>query len=44
GDTVRFDCHLTSSRPPFYFAKAKGYVGQTECISGEFSFALKERS
>ena len=44
GDTIRFDCHLTSSRPPFYFAKAKGYVNETECISGEFSFALKERS
>lgn len=44
GDTVSFDCHLTASRPPFYFAKAKGFVNGTECISGEFSFALKENA
>ena len=44
GDTVRFDCYLTASRPPFYFARAKGFVGKTECISGEFSFALKDKA
>lgn len=44
GDTVRFDCYLTASRPPFYFARAKGFVGRTECISGEFSFALKDKA
>ena len=44
GDTVHFDCQLTSSRPPFYFAKAKGFINDTECISGEFSFALKEQN
>ena len=42
GDTVRFDCQLTASRPPFYFARAKGFVGDTECVSGEFSFAVQD--
>jgi 3-hydroxyacyl-[acyl-carrier-protein] dehydratase len=42
GDTIRFECRLTASRPPFYFAKAKGFVNDTECVSGEFSFAVKE--
>lgn len=42
GDTVRFDCHLMNSRPPYFFAKAKGFINDSECISGEFSFALKE--
>lgn len=43
GDTVRFECQMTASRPPFYFAKAKGFVGETVCVSGEFSFAVKDR-
>ena len=40
GDTLRLDCELTASRPPFYFAKAEGFVGGKRCVKGEFSFAL----
>lgn len=40
GDELRLECELIQSRPPFYFAKAEGYVNDTCCIRGEFSFAL----
>ena len=42
GDTLRSVCPLTRQKPPFYFAEAKGYVGDTLCVSAAFSFALVE--
>ena len=40
GDTFRTECVITRKMPPFYFASGKGYVGDTLCVSAEFSFAL----
>jgi 3-hydroxyacyl-[acyl-carrier-protein] dehydratase len=40
GDTVEFKCELTKTKPPFYFAKGRGFVDGKLCVSGEFSFAL----
>lgn len=40
GDTLRFECEITKSKPPFYFAEGKGYVGDKLCVSGEFSIAV----
>lgn len=40
GDTFVTECILTRKMPPFYFAEGKGYVGDTLCVSAEFSFAL----
>jgi 3-hydroxyacyl-[acyl-carrier-protein] dehydratase len=40
GDTVEFRCAITKSRPPFYFAEGKGFVGGKLSVQGEFSFAL----
>lgn len=42
GDTVRTECTLTRSKPPFYFATGKGYVGEALCVEASFSFALTE--
>ena len=40
GDTLRTECTVTRSRGAFHFASAKGYVGDTLCVSADFSFAL----
>ena len=40
GDTFRTECVITRKMSPFYFASGKGYVGDTLCVSAEFSFAL----
>ena len=40
GDEFRTECVITRKMPPFYFASGKGYVGDTLCVSAEFSFAL----
>lgn len=40
GDTLVFECSLTKSRPPFYFAKGKGTVNGKLAVSAELSFAL----
>lgn len=40
GDTLKIECCITKSKPPFYFAEGKGYVGGDLCVRGEFSFAL----
>ena len=42
GDTVTFTCTVTAQKGPFYFCQGKGYVDGKLCISGEFSFAVKE--
>ncbi len=39
-DKVNFVCEITSQRPPFYFAKGKGFVSGKLSVEGEFSFAL----
>ncbi len=41
-DKITFVCVLEKEKPPFYFAKGKGYVDNKLCVSGEFSFALVE--
>ena len=33
-------CSMVKSRPPFYFAKGKGYVNGKLTVSAELSFAL----
>ncbi len=40
GDTLVMKCSLVKSRPPFYFAKGKGYVNGKLTVSAELSFAL----
>ena len=40
GDTLVMKCSLVKSRPPFYFAKGKGYVIGKLTVSAELSFAL----
>ena len=40
GDTLVMKCSLVKSRPPFYFAKGKGYVNGKLTVSSELSFAL----
>ena len=40
GDTLEMHCSLVKSRPPFYFAKGKGYVSGKLAVSAELSFAL----
>ena len=40
GDTLVMKCSLVKSRPPFYFAKGKGYVNGKLPVSAELSFAL----
>ena len=42
GDTITFACTITAQKGPFYFCQGKGHVDGTLCISGEFSFAVKE--
>lgn len=44
GDEFHTRCQLTRSKPPFYFAKGEGYVGDRLCITAEFSFAIMEKS
>lgn len=40
GDTLVMKCSMVKSRPPFYFAKGKGYVNGKLVVSAELSFAL----
>ena len=42
GDRVETRCRLTRSKPPFYFAEGTVCVGDTLCVSAQFSFALRE--
>ena len=41
GDTLESTCEIIKSKPPFYFAKGKGYVDGKLCVSAEFSFVIK---
>ncbi len=41
-DKLELVCSIVKKKPPFYFAKGKGYVDGKLCVSGEFSFALVE--
>lgn len=43
GDTLETKVTLTRSKPPFYFAKGEGYVGDKLAVKAEFSFALVEK-
>lgn len=43
GDLFETKCEITKARPPFYFAKGSGYVGDRLCIQADFSFAIMER-
>lgn len=40
GDTLESTCEIIKSKPPFYFAKGKGYVDGKLCVQAEFSYAL----
>lgn len=40
GDTFETECEIIKKKPPFYFAKGKGFVDGKTCIQAEFSFAL----
>lgn len=42
GDTLKTECKLTRSKPPFYFAEGKGFVDGKLCVEASFSFALTE--
>ncbi len=43
GDRIEFQCEIIKSKPPFYFAKGKGFVLDKLCVQGEFSFAVIDR-
>ncbi len=40
GDLFETECVVTKTRPPFYWASGKGYVGGKLCVSADFSFAM----
>lgn len=40
GDTVVFHCGIRRKKLPFYVMNAEAYVGDSLCMSGEFSFAI----
>ena len=40
GDTVELKCEITRSKHPFCFGKGSASVGNTLCMSAEFSFAV----
>ena len=40
GDQIKFQCEITKRKPPFIFAKGKGYAEGKLCIQAEFSFAV----
>ncbi|MDR1961728.1 MAG: beta-hydroxyacyl-ACP dehydratase [Gracilibacteraceae bacterium] len=40
GDTLRIECAITKAKSPFFFASGKGWVGDTLCVTADFSFAL----
>lgn len=40
GDTFETKCEIVKSKPPFFFAKGKGFVDGKVAIQAEFSFAL----
>ena len=42
GDELETICEITKSRPPFYFATAKGSVNGKLAVSADFSFALMD--
>ena len=40
GDLFETKCRITRSKPPFYFAEGRGYVGEWLCLKAEFAFAI----
>ena len=40
GDTIKTECMITKSKPPFFFASGQGYVNGKQCVKAEFSFAV----
>ena len=40
GDTFESEFEITNKKPPFYFAKGKGFVNGKLAVKAEFSFAL----
>ncbi|MBQ3552697.1 MAG: beta-hydroxyacyl-ACP dehydratase [Clostridia bacterium] len=43
GDIFKTKCSITRAKPPFYYAKGRGYVGDRLCVEAEFSFVIMER-
>ncbi|MDO4553447.1 MAG: 3-hydroxyacyl-ACP dehydratase FabZ family protein [Bacillota bacterium] len=41
GDLFRTRCTLLRAKPPFFWVKGQGFVGDALCVSAEFSFALR---
>jgi 3-hydroxyacyl-[acyl-carrier-protein] dehydratase len=44
GDTLRIESAIMKAKSPFFFAAGKGWVGETLCVSAEFSFALLNKA
>lgn len=40
GDVFTTVCEIEKQKPPFYWAKGTGYVGDELCVSASFSFAV----
>lgn len=40
GDTVETRCSIKRAKKPFYFAEGSITVGETVCLTAEFSFAV----
>ena len=44
GDLFETRCRITRAKHPFYFIQGEGYVGDTLCVKGEFSFGITEKA
>lgn len=44
GDLFETRCRITRAKHPFYFIEGEGYVGDTLCVKGTFSFGITERA
>ncbi len=42
GDIIETSCSIVRSKPPFYFAQGTVRVGERDCVSADFSFAITE--
>ena len=42
GDVIETRCSIVRSKHPFYFAQGTVRVGERNCVSADFSFAITE--
>ena len=42
GDEFKTECEIVKTMGAFRFAKGRGYVGETLCVTADFSFAITD--